>query len=214
MLAGGSFLARRIALAGLGCAFLTIAGPARAQERCGIYPDIVYEQALYRAFSACDLKKLGEPVLWQGLPADTRQVTRFVFTEGHGAFLRVVRITEFADGTAEMRVRGMGRTGENFRETRERGRRIRLSADTIARIEALAAQADAWKYEVGTWDNQENGEPHLFLHCQLLEMERANGEGYRYSSVNISCNRPAKLMPLVDEVARLAGIEFHDGLFH
>lgn len=37
-------------------------------------------------------------------------------------------------------------------------------------------------------------------------MERADPAGYRFSSINIGCKRPAALMPLIDEVIRLADV--------
>jgi hypothetical protein len=47
----------------------------------------------------------------------------------------------------------------------------------------------------------------MYLHCEILEMERADTSGYRYSSVNISCNRPRKLEPLLDFVTGLVGLK-------
>ena len=72
----------------------------------------------------------------------------------------------------------------------------------MSKLNALAAQSGVWEFDIGSWDGDE-----LYMHCQLLEMERANRAGYNYSSVNIGCNHPAKLMPLVDEVVRLAELE-------
>ncbi len=125
---------------------------------------------------------------------------RFVFTEGHGAFFRVITITARPNGDADLRVSGADRARQGGR-TPSRHRNVHLSVETMARISALAAQAGVWDFEVGSWDGEE-----IYLHCQLLEMERASATSYRYSSVNIGCNHPAKLMPLVDEVARVAGL--------
>ncbi|MFN3864077.1 MAG: hypothetical protein ACK4RT_07330 [Erythrobacter sp.] len=76
----------------------------------------------------------------------------------------------------------------------------------MARLSALAQQSGTFDHAVGTWDRSAEGEEGIYLHCQTLDMERVDAGGYRLSSANIGCNRPARLMPLVDEVIRLADI--------
>jgi hypothetical protein len=186
---------------------LLFAGQAHAGSRCGAYPEKVY-QLNYGGWADCRLKRLGAPALWKGLPKKTKQVMRFAFTEGHGMFFRVVTIHQKMDGAAALVVKGSKRRdGVGVAEEPMTPRHIRLSAEEVAKIDQLGTQAGAWDFDVGTWDGDE-----LYMHCQVLEMERANADGYRYSSVNIGCNHPEKLMPLVDEVARLAGLETaHNG---
>jgi hypothetical protein len=184
---------------------------------CGMLPPTVHEGALYAGWSACDMQRRGEKPIWQGLPTDTKQVTRFIFTQGHEMFFRVVKIVEYADGTTELKVFGT-RNRNHYRKPERTARTIRrkLSPEEVSRVHKLSDDAGLWEFEVGTWDQiagENGGEMELFMHCQLLEMERANREGYRFSSVNIGCNQPRKLMPLVNEIARLAGMKnTHNGM--
>jgi hypothetical protein len=191
---------RKVLLGMIGLGGLACAAPSRAEDGCGTYPPAVREKALFSGWSDCDLRDLGHLPLWRDLSAEAGQVMRFVFTEGHGAFFRAITITARPNGDADLRVSGADRVRQGGR-TPLRHRNVHLSAETMARISALAAQAGVWDFEVGSWDGEE-----IYLHCQLLEMEQASATSYRYSSVNIGCNHPAKLMPLVDEVARLAGL--------
>lgn len=87
----------------------------------------------------------------------------------------------------------------------ERDSTIKLDAAQLAVINRLAEQSTAFDFEAGSWDGES-----IYMHCQLLEMERADVSGYRYSSVNIGCNQPAKLMPLVEHVMALAKIKRRD----
>jgi hypothetical protein len=178
---------------------------------CGMLPEAVIRSAIYSGWSSCSLKRLGEPALHNGLPDAARQITRFTFTEGHGKVFRTVTITEHLNGTGVLRVQGTRRRGD-YRDAASYivPRRVRLSVEDVARIDRLGAEAGAWDYAVGTWDEKEE----IYMHCQLLEMERASEAGYRFSSVNIGCNQPQKLMPLVNEIVRLAGMrQTHPQLF-
>lgn len=198
------------------CAFiaLLLALPASSQAKkeedsyCGMLPKSVVESGAYSGWSACRLRDMGEKPLWQGLPKKTNQVIRFTFTQGHGMFMRVVTITQAEDGTALLRVSGTQKRSD-YREPEEpmRARRVRLSIEDMARIERLATESGVWDFEVGTWDHTVEGDTSIYLHCQLLEMERISANGYRFSSVNIGCNQPKKLMPLVNEVIRLGGMK-------
>jgi hypothetical protein len=184
---------------------------------CGMLPPRVDESALYAGWSACTIRKWGEKPLWQGLPKRTNQFIRFTFTPGHSQFIRVVTIRERDDGTAVLTVFGT-RSRLHYRDPVQhiRTRRVQLSAAQMDEIDKLAADAGVWDFDIGTWDQiaGENGdEMEIYLHCQLLEMERANAEGYRFSSVNIGCNQPRKLMPFVNEIVRLGRIRnTHNGM--
>ena len=73
-----------------------------------------------------------------------------------------------------------------------------MSAQDWDEIDRLAGASGTFDFDVGSWDDEE-----IYLHCQSLAMERANHAGYRFSSVNIGCNRPEKLAPLVAKVIDL-----------
>jgi hypothetical protein len=88
-------------------------------------------------------------------------------------------------------------------------RHIRLSAEDMRRITMLGEQSGVWEFEAGTWD--ETGDGSVFMHCQLLGMERADADDYCYSEVRIGCNKPRRLMPFVDEIARLAKLRTDKG---
>jgi hypothetical protein len=177
---------------------------------CGTYPAKVMT-SLYAGWSGCQLKRDGHKPLWHSLPEGVTQVTRFVFTEGHGAFYRVVTITEKTDGLAELVVSGSRRRASiSGHERTHRKRQANLPTDEVARITRLGEETGAWEFEEGSWDGDE-----MFMHCQVLDMERANVDGYRHSSVNIGCNKPQRLMPLVDEIVRLAGLQTaYDGMLY
>lgn len=164
---------------------------------CGIFPP---DMPFYGGWSGCDLKKLRQPALWQGLPKDTAQVTRLTFTDGHVFFWRTVTITRQADGLGVLTVRGTSRpTSIRPPMPAVVRRTIKLNSDDLARIDKLAEEAGVFKFERGSWDGEE-----MYMHCQALDMERVNAAGYRVSVVNIGCNQPDKLMPFVREVVRLA----------
>jgi len=174
------------------------------EEFCGIFPP---DMPLYGGFSGCSLERIGEPTLWQGLPTRSRQFTRLTFTEGHSSFFRTVKIDERTDGSAVMTVDGAPRrTFISHSETRIARRKIKLQPADLERINRLAQEAGVFEFERGSWDGDE-----IFLHCQTLDMERVNSDGYRLSTVNIGCNHPEKLMPLVNEIARLAGLKTVNG---
>jgi len=117
-------------------------------------------------------------------------------------------ITALPDGSGRLEVVGGGFKRRDVRSlwVDLRPVRRRLSPEALAGLTALAEQSGTFDHAVGTWDQGPDGEEELFLHCQTLEMERVDAAGYRFSSVNIGCNQPQKLMPLVDEVIRLGGI--------
>lgn len=176
-------------------------------------PPAVGESAAYSGYSGSRMCEAGLKPLWQGVPEGAVQVMRFTFSSGHALFWRSVTITQAPDGSGRLEVVGGGfkRRDVRSRWVDLRPVRRRLSPDTLAALTALAEQSGTFDHAVGTWDRSADGEEELFLHCQTLEMERADAAGYRFSSVNLGCNRPAKLMPLVDEVIRLGGIDMVRG---
>jgi hypothetical protein len=177
-----------------------------ADQGCGMYPPAV-RAMVYSGWSACKMRGVGERPLWRGLSKSRKQVIRFVFTQGHGVFFRVVSITQKTDGAAVMKVSGTRRRDTvRVNDQLIAVRRVQLSAAAMQQIDLLGEQSGTWEFETGTWDGDE-----LYMHCQLLEMERADAAGYRYSSVNIGCNQPEKLMPLVREIVRLAGMRDNAG---
>ncbi len=173
-----------------------------AQIHCGTYPNSVYEMQSSGGWSDCDLRDIGEKPLWKGLPTGTAQILRFTFTEGHASFFRVVTIARKSDGSVILRVAGGGHRNSNRETSFTRSFKRRLSAEEINRVEVLVSETDTFKFENGSWDGDE-----IFMHCQFLEMESAGANGYRYSNVNIGCSHPTKLMPLINEVVRLAKLK-------
>ena len=184
---------------------LSVSAQVRASDDCGTYPPKVSEGG--GGWSGCDLKDAGQSPLWHGVGDNRRaQVVRFVFTEGHGSFYRYVTITENTDGSAWLKSGGSGRTTQHRRRSAATNSR-KLQPDEITALKAAIDVADPFGFEVGSWDGNE-----LYMHCQFLEMERVNAKGYGYSSVNIGCNHPDKLMPLVNLIARLGGLNsLNDG---
>ena len=190
------------------------AAPAAAGDKdCQILPPAVGESAVYSGYSESRMCEAGLKPLWHGVPEGATQVMRFTFSSGHALFWRSVTITQAPDGSGRLEVVGGGFKRRDVRSRWVDLRPVlrRLSAEALAALTALAEQSGTFDHAVGTWDRNADGEEELFLHCQTLEMERAVAAGYRFSSVNLGCNRPAKLMPLVDEVIRLGGIDMVRG---
>lgn len=190
-----------------GAACFGLSGATAAERECRMLPPQVTESLTYSSGPSGYLCDTAQKPLWQGLPDGTSRVTRFVFTQGHGTFFRYVTITEAADGKARLEAGGADRPFRQPGVVLE-PRRMTLSAAELARIERLVDDSGTFDLEVGSWDGGR-----LYLHCELLEMERADDTGYRFSSVNIGCNQPKKLMPLVSEIMRLAKLRFDaDGM--
>lgn len=172
-------------------------------SRCGTFPAEIRTSAGYGGMSDCLLRDISAEPLWRGLPNGSVQTLRFTFLQGHFAFFRTVQIDSYPGGEGRLVL-----DGENFRlrPTSKNGRidqtRVRLSVESMDRLNDLIEQSGTFDHDIGTWDSDA-----IYLHCQTLDMERINAEGYRFSSINIGCNHPAKLMPLVNEVARLAELE-------
>ena len=189
------------------------AAPAAAADDCGMLAPAVRDGRAYAGYSASRMCAAGLKPLWHGVPDGAAQVMRFTFSSGHAFFWRSVTITALPDGSGLMEVVGGGfeRRDVRSRWIDLRPVRRRLSPEALTDLAALAEQSGTFDHAVGTWDRNAEGEEEIFLHCQLLEMERADAAGYRFSSVNIGCNRPEKLMPLVDAVIRLGGIDMVRG---
>ena len=186
---------------------MLLGAPGYAKEskdqsgRCGMYPPSVYDLP-YSAWSDCWLHKVGEKPLWNGLTKPTYlQQVRFTFTDGHMRYVKVIDLVELSEGTGLVELKTIVPDGGGELDTRDE-RRIKLSAEQVKQFNQLALASDAWKFETGSWDGTD-----LYLHCETLEMERADRLGYRYSSVNISCNRPDRLEPLLAFVTGLVGLK-------
>lgn len=195
------------AAAGLVLAAACWAAPAAAESGCDLLPAQVREKAVYAGFSEGKMCAAGLQPLWHGLPEGAEQVMRFTFSSGHALFWRSVTVTTLSDGTGRLEVVGGGHRRNSIRSpwVDIRPKRRRLSREDMARLTALAGQSGTFDFEVGTWHADDPPDT-LYLHCQTLELERADAAGYRFSSVNIGCRLPAALMPLVDEVIRQAEI--------
>lgn len=184
------------------------AAPAAAGDECRMFPPALGETATYSGYSEGAMCKAGLKPLWQGVPEGAAQVMRFTFSSGHALFWRSVTITALPDGSGRLEVVGGGFERRDVRSPwiDLKPVRRRLKAEDMAALITLAEQSGTFAHDVGTWDRRADGEVEIYLHCQLLELERADAAGYRFASVNIGCNRPDKLMPLVDEVIRLGDI--------
>jgi len=181
-----------------GVAIFLISGPVavQAEDRCGTYPEEV------TGLSDCVLRDTGEKVLWRGsLPRDVIQVIRFTFTEGHLAYTKIIDITERTNGKSAIRLRTFRRERDGHRSLTEQ-RSHPLSARDLKTIDQLGSSSGTWEHRIGSWDGDE-----IFMHCETLDMERATRSTYSFASVNISCNQPKKLMPLVEFVTGLVGIK-------
>jgi hypothetical protein len=124
---------------------------------------------------------------------------RFVFSSGRDRSFRFLTLVERADGRSWMESGGLDWRVRQARRTWPRQRQT-LSAQDWIEINRLVEAADAFEFDVGSWDGDE-----IYMHCQNLVMERANQDGYRFSSAAIGCNRPEKLVPLLEKVIALAG---------
>ncbi len=151
------------------------------------------------------LKSVGEKPIWHGPEDGLVRQTRFVFSDGYSIKTRILHIRERSDGSGTLHVFSVDHRSSKPSYV-ERSSVIKLNVAAIRKINRLAETSGTFGFESGTWDDEGD----FFTHCQILEMERIDALGYRYSSVNIGCNQPAKLMPLVEHVMALAGIKRRD----
>lgn len=186
-----------------------LTSPATARDGlCEIISEEVRASSAYSGYSESRMCKAGLPALWKGLPDNAQSVMRFTFSSGHSMFFRTVTITQRTDGSARLDVVGGGFARRDVRTPWRDMKPVRkkLSADRFASVRTQASDAGAFDHAIGSWDQRPEGSNEIFMHCQLLEMERIDATGYRFSSVNIGCNRPKRLMPLVDAVIDLGKI--------
>ncbi|MEO9130497.1 MAG: hypothetical protein ABI240_04750 [Sphingomonas sp.] len=179
---------------------MLIAGPAvatRDSNSCGMYPD-----GVNTGYSGCILREAGEKPLWhRPSRRGVRQQIRLTFTEGHLAYTKLIDFEERADGSGIIRLRTLRRKSDSG--SIESSRTIHhVTSAEVATINRLGSASDTWDQPIGSWDGDE-----LFLHCETLDMERRVLDGYSFSSVNISCNQPEKLMPFVTFITGLVGLK-------
>ena len=159
----------------------------------------------YRDWYGPELEGLGEKPLWiDSRDFSNREVIRFTFIPGaaliKGRDTTIIRI-EITGRKARLIARTEVRDGQG-RTIREVAHK-EISSTELATLRRLSEQAETWKYSVGDWEEQKEGE--ISIHCTELLMERRQRSSYAVSHILISCNQPARLMPLVDYVAKLAG---------
>jgi len=180
-------------------AALLIVCPARAHagDRCGTYPEEVAT-----GYADCILRDGGEKPLWLGgQRRGVVQEIRLTFTEGHLAYTKVIHLTQRTNGKTSIRLKTLRRARDG-RVVVITGKSRRLSAQEVAMIDQLGSSSGTWEHRIGSWDGNE-----FFMHCETLDMERVTSDGYSFSSVNISCNQPQRLMPFVNFVAGLVGLK-------
>jgi hypothetical protein len=192
---------RAALLAGL----LAGAVPATAGEDQRFFPPKVWSGFYYAGMGLSALEEVGEEPIWHGLEHGLVRQTRFVFTDGHPNKTRILHIRERADGSGTLHVFSINEVPRKPKRI-ERRSVIKLDAASIATINRLATESGTFNFETGSWDDKDD----IYVHCQTLQLERMDAGGYRYSSLNIGCNQPAKLMPLVEHVMALAGIKRRD----
>lgn len=185
---------------GVALAALLLAAPASAADggsRCGMYPS-----GILTGYSDCILRQAGEKPLWRSLtPRGARQKIRFTFTEGHLAYTKVIDFEEHADGSGTIRLRTLRRNRGDGPITSSRTIR-KVTPAEVATINRLGSMSGTWDHGIGSWDGDD-----IFLHCETLDMERRTPDGYSFSSVNISCNQPGRLMPFVTFMAELVRLK-------
>ncbi|HMT44040.1 MAG TPA: hypothetical protein PKA59_05770 [Chakrabartia sp.] len=179
--------------------------PAFAKKAQDFFPPKVWSGFYYAGMGVSALEWVGEKPIWHGLEHGLVRQTRFVFTDGHPNKTRILHIRERDDGSGTLHVFSINEVPRKPKRI-ERRNIIKLDAASIATINRLAAESGTFDFEVGSWDDKED----IYVHCQTLQLERMDAGGYRYSSLNIGCNQPAKLMPLVEHVMALAGIKRRD----
>ncbi len=195
-----------ITLSGFMLLAVASAAPAKNDEECDTYPLVVHQTA--GGWSDCDLKRGGEQPLWRGLSGKgfVRQI-RFAFHSGRSFtdqtknYFTVIRLNERPDGTGVAEhskyvyidgMKGYWRSNKLRRD---------VSREDVAKLNKIGKESGNWDFATGSWDGDE-----IYIHCNFLEMERVDAQGYRYASVNYGCNRPAKLVPLVEHLTSLAKV--------
>ena len=170
-------------------------------------PPKIVKDNFYAGYGSCSLKEVREQALWKGLKSSklVRQ-SRFTFTDGHMRWLWTIRVDERANGKGRVEVTKIGPRRKHSWTPMEVKRHWHrnLSRETMARFNELTAEAGIWKFENGTWDDRES----LYHHCMMLGMEQVTAEGFRYSHVNIGCNRPLKLKAPIEQIFDMAELDW------
>jgi hypothetical protein len=195
-------LTKLISMSSLSAIFLAL--PSVAAAPASMFPpDAITMNDNYGDWYGPRLEELKEKPLWgDDKAALAKETIRFTFIPGAtrtaGRHATAIRI-EIEEGSGHL----IART--EIYHNRERSiRKVAdksLSSAEITKLKELADKADTWKFRVGTWEEPDQ----ISIHCTELVMERRQPAGYAVSHILISCNKPDRLMPLVDYVAELAG---------
>ncbi|MEO9633218.1 MAG: hypothetical protein ABJF89_04370 [Parasphingorhabdus sp.] len=179
------------------------------QPACGMLPSKIVEDNFYAGYGLCTLKQVREQPLWKGLKSDGLvQQSRFTFADGHLRWLWTIRIDERKSGAGRVEITRIGRANGSFqRVEKKRHWHRRISKTDMTQFNQLTREADLWKFENGTWDHDEE-EDAIYLHCATLDMENMSSKGFRYSNVNIGCNRPVKLQAALDHVLEISNLDW------
>ena len=204
----GAHLLALLGLAGLGSS--AALADTKEEPGCGMLPPQILQDNIYAGYGICPLKEAKEQALWKGLKNDRLvQQSRFTFTDGHYRWLWTIRIDERTNGKGRVEVTRIAREGKSWRRMEvKRHWHRNISREKMSKFNNLAEESGLWRFENGTWDRSEDGEDELYLHCTTLAMERVNAEGFRYSNVNISCNRPRKLKAVLEHVLDLSELDW------
>ena len=200
---------------GLGILLALVAIPASLAARPttpAMFPDDVIAtdpNAIYSSWIGPVLERMGERPLWgDGAVAEGEAIYRFSFV-GNLCTVTTIRLWQHGEG-GRLRTTTLDRC---HRYSRRRVQAVRtISAADWAGLAAMIEQAQVWPFRSSTWDGDDD---EIWVDCTFLTMERALPGDYRVAQSMISCIQPTRLMPVVNRVAALAGIEqgalgYHD----
>jgi hypothetical protein len=183
---------------GIGQLFLAMSSVIHGypdSQTCGMYSREVFATA--SAWSGCDLQRAGQKPLWpiEKLPTDA-EVVRF-FSSGRDRSFRYITFIKLSDGSSRIESGGLDWSSKSAAEWWPKRRRI-INAQERAQLDSLLSASGTFDFPIGSWDGKE-----IYIHCQSLAMERVHSQVYSFSSVSIGCNRPEKLVKVVDLAAKL-----------